>query len=120
MKTRKELKDEYRQMKFPMGVFQIRNTVSGKIFVDSSTNMNAKWNRNRLQLNVGNHPNTELQNDWNEFGEKVFKFEILEELKHNDKEAVDYKKEVALLEEMLVDELQPFGEKGYNKVAKKK
>ncbi len=119
MKTKKELKEEYKQMKFPMGVFQIRNTVNGKIFVDSSTNMNAKWNRNRLQLSVGNHPNKELQNDWNEFGEEAFQFEVLEELKHNDKKTMDYNKEVALLEEMIIEELQPFGEKGYNKVPKR-
>ena len=120
MKTKKELKEEYKHMKFPMGVFQIRNTVNGKIFVDSSTNMNAKWNRNKLQLSVGNHPNKELQKDWNEFGEKAFEFEVIEELKHNDKKDIDYKKEVALLEEMLMDEMQPFGERGYNKMPKKK
>ncbi|HKI46095.1 MAG TPA: GIY-YIG nuclease family protein [Balneolales bacterium] len=119
MKTKKELKEEYKQMKFPMGVFQVRNTINGKIFVDSSTNMSAKWNRNRLQLSVGNHPNKELQNDWNKFGEEAFKFEVIEELEHNDKEIVDYNNEVALLEEMLIEELQPFGVKGYNKVAKK-
>ena len=33
---------------------------------------------------------------------------------------VDYKKEVKLLEEMYIEELQPFDDKGYNKRAVKR
>ena len=77
MKTTKELKDEYKQMKFKMGVFQIRNTVNDKIFVGSSTDLDAIWNRHRVQLNFGNHQNAELQNDWKELGPERFVYEIL-------------------------------------------
>ncbi len=114
-KTKKELKEEYKNMKFDMGVFQIRNTANDKIFVDSGTNMNAKWNRNRLQLNFGNHPNKELQKDWNTFGEESFEFEIVSELEHKENENIDYQKEVKLLEEMMMEELKPYEDKGYNK-----
>jgi group I intron endonuclease len=113
MKTNKELKAEYKQMKFPMGVFQIRNIVNGKILIDSSTNMNSKWNRHQAQLKFGNNLNTELQNDWNKYSEENFVFEVLSELEE-DGGNENYKKELGLLEEMLLDELKPFGEKGYN------
>lgn len=114
MKTNKELKAEYKQMKFPMGVFQIRNIANGKIFIDSSTNMNAKWNRHQVQLKFGNNWNTELQNDWKKFGEDSFVFEVLSELEEKDGGCDNYKKELALLEEMVLDELKPFDENGYN------
>jgi hypothetical protein len=118
MKTKKELTEEYRQMKFKMGVFQIRNVVNGKIFVESSINLDAIWNRHRLQLDIGSHPSAELQNDWKTLGADSFKFEILSEIEHRDDLQVDYKREVKTLEKMYLEELLPYGEKGYNKPPK--
>ena len=119
MKTKKELKEEYKQMKFRMGVFQIRNTVNNKIFVESSTDLVSIWNRHRFQLNLGSHPNSGLQKDWNAMGEDKFTYEIVSEVKHSETEKVDYQKEVKLLEEMVLEELQPYNEKGYNRRSKK-
>ncbi|MFI5222244.1 MAG: GIY-YIG nuclease family protein [Bacteroidia bacterium] len=115
MKTKKDLKEEYKQMKFKMGVFQIRNTLNHKIFVDGSTNLDAIWNRHRAQLNFGGHPNAILQKDWNNFGQENFVFEILAELKQSETGEHDYNKEVKQLSEMFIDELKPFDEKGYHK-----
>ncbi len=115
MKSKKDLKSEYKLKKFKMGVFQIRNTVNNKIFIDSSINIDAIFNRHRLQLNFGSHPNNLLQNEWKEYGEEQFVFEILAELKQNETEEIDYAKEAKQLAEMYIDELKPFDEKGYNK-----
>ena len=67
------------------------------------------------QLNFGNHPNKELQNEWNEYGEESFEYEILSEIREKDAEERDYKKEIKDLEELYIEEMQSFGEKGYNK-----
>ncbi len=117
MKTQKELKEAYKQMKVPMGVFQIRNTVNGKIFVDSSNNLDAIWNRHRAQLGFGSHPNTALQQDWNTFGEENFRYEILSVLEQKEGDATDYAKELKVLEAMYKEELQPYGEQGYHSKA---
>lgn len=114
MKTRKELKDEYKQLKFRMGVFQIRNVVNGKIYIEGSVNLDAIWNRHRTELNFGGHRNTTLQKEWKEFGEENYKFEVLSEIEHREGESIDYKKELTLLEKMYIEELQPFGDKGYH------
>lgn len=114
MASRKELKDSYKQMKFRIGVYQIRNSVNGKIFVDSSVNLDAIWNRNRVQLKFGSHPNEEMQKEWNEMGEESFHYEIISELVQKDGETTDYGKEVKQLERLFLEELQPYGEKGYN------
>jgi hypothetical protein len=116
MKSKKELKDSYKEMKFKIGVFQIRNTVNHKIYIESSTDLVAIWNRHRFQLNNGLHPNINLQKEWDEFGQNSFTYEILSEIKQDDKKTLDYyRKEAIQLETMFIEDLQPFGDKGYNK-----
>ncbi len=115
MKSKKDLKEEYKFKKFKIGVFQIRNTINNKIYIDSSVNIDAIFNRHRLQLNFGSHPNNLLQNEWIEFGEEKFVFETLAEITQNETEEKDYNKEAKQLAEMYIEELKPFEEKGYNK-----
>ena len=114
MKTNKQLKEEYKYKKFKMGVFQIRNMINGKIFIGSSLNLDAIWNRHQTELKFGGHRNEVLQKEWKEFGEDNFKFEILSEIEQKDDDKADYNKEVKELEEMFIEDLQPFAEKGYN------
>lgn len=115
MQTKKDLKDAYKQMKFPAGVFQIRNTSNGKIYIDSSVNLSSIWNRHKTQLKFGGHPNEELQKDWNLLGEDCFVYEIVSEIDQKDNEPIDLAKEVKQLEQLFLDELQPYDEKGYNR-----
>jgi hypothetical protein len=98
MKTRKELKEEYKQMKFQMGVFQIRNCTNGKIFIGSSADLKASWNSQKFQLEAGMHQNSDLQRDWNESGAQNFVYEILEEITQSDDKIIDYPKELKALE----------------------
>ncbi len=114
-KTRKELKEEYRQMKFRMGIFAIRNLVNGKVYVAKATNLDLIWNREKFKLDSGGHPNTALQADWKQFGAENFAFEVLHELKQSDDPAVDERAELVALEALTIEDVQPFEEKGYNK-----
>lgn len=115
MKTKKELKAIYKEMKFRMGVFQIRNKVNGKIYVEGSLDLVSIWNRHKFQLKMGVHTVEALQHDWNALGEENFAYDILSEIKQDDTGNADYQKEVRLLEQMYIDELQPFDERGYNR-----
>ena len=115
MKTKKELKEEYKQMKFKMGVFQIKNKINDKVFIGSSLDLKAIWFAQKLQLDMGMHQNSELQKDWKEYGAENFCYEILEEIMEVDDKIIDYNKEVKTLEKMMIEDLQPFNEKGYNK-----
>jgi hypothetical protein len=107
MKSQKQIKEEYKLKKFKMGVFQIRNTVNGKIHVGSSLNLDAIWNRNKMELNFGNHRNSILQSEWKQFGERNFMYEILAEVVQKDEDRIDYNKEVKTLEGMFIAELNP-------------
>jgi hypothetical protein len=119
MKTNKELKNDYKFYKSPKGVFQIRNKTNGKIFIGNSRDLKAIWNRQRTQLNFGNHPNQELQNDWNLLGEDSFAYEIIFEIKEVEGKEIDIPKELKILEQLYLEELQPFDDRGYNKMKKK-
>jgi group I intron endonuclease len=114
-KTRKELKEEYKQKKFPMGVFSITNISNGKVYIGSSTNLDLIWNSDKFKLDMGGHKNPGLQEDWKKYGQENFSFEILHELEPSNDPAVDMRSELKALEELTIDELQPFGEKGYHK-----
>lgn len=114
MKTRKEIINDYKQAKSKIGVFQIRNKTNNKVFVESSLDLIAIWNRLRFQLNMGSHPNVGLQKDWKALGEENFVYEILSEIQQDDTVQMDYRKEIKKLEAMFIEELQPFGEKGYH------
>ena len=118
MKSFKELKQEYKQIKFKMGVFQIRNKINDKLFIGSSMDLTAIWHAQKLQLDFGMHQNTMLQDDWKEFGSENFVYEIIEEIKYSEDKPVNYEKEIKTLEELIIEELQPFENKGYNKKTK--
>ena len=103
MKTKKELKEAYKQMEFPMGVFQIENSVNNKVLIDCSMDMQSKWNRHKMELRFGNHRNRMLQNDWTTYGEKHFVFKVLDELKKEEKATHNYNKELKILQAMVVE-----------------
>lgn len=113
--TRKELVADYKNMKPRIGVFQIRNTANGKVFIEGSMNLDKIWNRHLTELRFGGHRNKALQQDWNSFGEASFVFEILSEIAQpEDGTSFDASKEVKGLEKLFLEERQPFGERGYH------
>ena len=111
---KKALLREYKETPRPMGVYQIRNTVNGKLLVGTSVNLPAILNRHRAALRMGSHQNRELQKDWAEFGPEAFEFEVLDTL--TPPERPDYKPsdDLRALEELWLDKLSPFDERGYN------
>lgn len=116
MTDKRELKKKYKQTLPPMGIYQIKNLINGKIFVGSSMNLNGKANSFRFQLKMGSHMNSVLQQDYNIHGDDNFEFQIVDTLEPKDDPEYDYKEDLKVFEEMWVDKLQPFGEKGYNKL----
>ncbi len=113
---RRELLEEYKKIKIYMGVTKITNTTNGKIYIASYPNLKNKWINIQAQLEMGRHPNLELQKDWKTIGPEAFTFEILEEKEEDD--VTDMKWELKQLEKPWLAKLQPYGEKGYNKLPK--
>jgi hypothetical protein len=110
---RKELKQQYKEIKVEAGVYQIRNTSNEKSFVASTRNLKT-LNGKELQLKSGSFPNKRLQADWNLLGPEAFVIEVLEVLIKPQEEYIDEKEALKRLEEKWIQKLQPFGEHGYN------
>jgi len=117
-KSRQDLKREYKERKKPAGVFLVRNTANGKVLLGSSLNLEGSLNKHRFMLTMGSHINTRLQQDWNTYGPDHFVFEILEVVRVMDEPGFSVEDELTLLEQIWIEVLQPFGEKGYNAAGK--
>ena len=80
-KRLKEIAHEYAHTHRRMGIFQLRNKVTGSYYVNSSMDLDKIWNRLHVQLNTGGFVDRKLQQDWNEYGEETFELIELEEIK---------------------------------------
>jgi len=111
---KRELKRSYRERPKPAGVFQIKNTVTGKLLLGSSRNLDGILNRHRFMLSNGSHYNQALQQDWKQHGADAFVFEILELVEVSQEPGFNLDDELTLLEQIWIEKLEPFGEQGYN------
>lgn len=64
------------------GIYTIENLVNGKLYVGCAVNFKSRWNTHKDELRHNRHTSDHLQKAWNKYGEKNFKFEILEEWSH--------------------------------------
>jgi len=113
-KTRAELKRAYKEAPRQAGIYQVKNHQTGKILLGSSPNLHGPLNKHRFMLSIGRHDNPALQEDWNRFGAEAFTFEILEVVRPSDDPQFSVEDELTLLEQIWLEKLQPFGERGYN------
>ncbi|MFN8007724.1 MAG: GIY-YIG nuclease family protein [Terriglobia bacterium] len=114
----KELKEQYKSTHTPMGIFQIRNLANNKLFIAAALNLPGILTSNKLQLKAGSHPNKKLQSEWNEYGSESFAFEVVDELAATQGAGYDYRTDLAYLEGLWMEKLEPYGERGYNEKEK--
>lgn len=111
---RKLLIEQSKLIKTYMGVIQITNMVNGKLFITAYPNLKNQWINIQAQLDLGRYINAELQRDWKEYGRDAFCYVVLEE-KSTD-EIIDVKWELKQMKKSWLEKIQPYGDKGYNKV----
>jgi group I intron endonuclease len=80
------------------GIYRITNTTNGRRYYGSAINLAAREAQHFFDLARGKHHNHELQNDYDEFGRDVLKFEILVICGHE---------EIRTLERNLIARMQP-------------
>jgi len=111
---RAEIKRVYKQNRPDMGIYQLRNKVNGKVFVESSQNLEGTRNSRLFQLRMGKIVfNRDLQEDLNRYGADSFEFSVLEVLARPEA-GENAEQLLAALELYWLEKLQPFGERGYN------
>jgi group I intron endonuclease len=60
------------------GIYKWTCTPTGRIYIGSAVNLQARWYGHRATLRGGRHSNAYLQHAWNKYGEDAFTFEVLE------------------------------------------
>ncbi len=111
--NKKELKEEYKEIKIYFGVYKVTCLVNNKIYVGSFTNLKNRWVTELMKLELGQHVNSELQNDFNLYNKDNFTYEVLEEI--DQTKSKDIKGDLKALEELWLEQLQPYDDIGYNK-----
>lgn len=59
-------------------IYVIVHIKSSKVYIGQAQDIKKRWYEHRRTLNKGEHHNQYLQRAWNKYGEKAFKFKILE------------------------------------------
>ncbi|NLY43553.1 MAG: GIY-YIG nuclease family protein [Clostridiaceae bacterium] len=114
MDRRKQLKGMYKSMKPDMGVFIVKSNLGNKCHIEGTQNLKGAMNSTRFKLNLGSHPNKELQKEWKEQGESAFSIEVLEYLKYDEDESkTDYGEELDILKMVWQENLSQKGIKFY-------
>ncbi len=78
--SRRDLVREYKERRSVAGVYVIRCTATGEVWVGGSRSIDAQWNSSGFSLRSGGHPNPALQAAWTAHGEGGVSFEILERI----------------------------------------
>jgi len=60
------------------GVYRIKNTGNGKIYIGSSVNCKKRIGQHKSALRNGRHHSRYLQREWNKSGEDAFAFDVVE------------------------------------------
>ncbi len=110
---REALKRAYQQNPPRAGIFKITNQTNGKILIGKGLNVAGILNSQQSQLKWGTHKNQLLQEDWNKYGAQQFNVEVLDTLEADDDFQL-LRQDLAALEELWLNKLQPYGENGYH------
>lgn len=110
MDRRKELKELYKNMKVDMGLFIIKSNLNDKYYIEGTQDLKGTINSTKFKLELGKHPNKELQKYWKEHGESSFTIEILDKLEYDkDELKVDYSEELNILRMIWEEKLSKKG-----------
>lgn len=104
---RKELLEQYKQMKPDMGVYMFKSINTNTVYLGYDKNIKATINGDRFKLNANSHRNKKLQKDWNENKEENFEIKVVQLLEYDkDESKTDYSEDLKILREICKDRFQ--------------
>lgn len=62
------------------GIYCIKNTATGKVYVGSSVNIHARWKTHQSSLRLKKHHSPYLQRAWDKYGADCFEWTVLQEV----------------------------------------
>ncbi|WP_206244814.1 GIY-YIG nuclease family protein [Novosphingobium terrae] len=83
---RREALAAYKERKVEAGIYALRCTASGKLWIGRAPDLGTIQNRLWFTLRQGGNPHRSLQEAWNSHGAEAFTFEVVERMKEEDLE----------------------------------
>ena len=99
---KKQLQEEYKQMRSDMGVFLFECIPTGTVYLGCDQNIKGTLNSIQFQLRNNSYfTNRALQAEWTEYGEKQFRVAVLEILDYDEKnpDKQDYSDDLKILKD---------------------
>ena len=115
MINKKQIKEDYKSKRQPVGIFAVHNLHDNKMFIGASKDLPSVLKRFEFTLNMGSFPFQNLVDDYKRLGKDNFEVKILDELEIKDETEKEIDKELEALEEMWIDKLKEEGTSFYNK-----
>ncbi|MGQ8704950.1 GIY-YIG nuclease family protein [Serratia sp. TSA_198.1] len=119
MTDKQALKRQYLDTKTRAGVYAIRNKITGRVLVAGSANVQGTLNRHLFELRYAQHRNLRLAQDWVEYGESNFLFEVLDRVKASEDPAFDAARELEILVSLWRQEIRSPDQLSYDEPRKK-
>ena len=101
----KQLRDAYKVMKPPMGVYIFECLPTGKAYLGAAQDLRGRMNGTRFKLESGFYPCKNLLADWQKYGSEQFRIEVLETLAYDEKDEArtDYREDLEALRDLLAE-----------------
>lgn len=107
MDTRKELKNAYKNRLAVGGVFCIRCSGSGRVWIKSTKDMQGQINKFRFAVANNACPEPGMRDDWIRYGIDSFSFHIMEELEKKETQTdAEFAADIATLHELWIEKQQ--------------
>ena len=90
------------------GVYAFKNRVTGRSLLLSAQDLQGSKNRFEFAQKTGSCVHPRLKEDWEVYGGKAFRFEILEELEKMETQTPDeFKEDIRVLLEIWLEKFDP-------------
>ncbi|MDR2708731.1 MAG: GIY-YIG nuclease family protein [Elusimicrobiota bacterium] len=100
---RKKLLADYKQQPKICGICAIKNMSNGKMWIETTLNMEGRRNRFEFIKSTNSGVPPLLRDDWQTYGPQAFCFEVLEELKRGETQTdAEFAEDLKVLKEMWV------------------
>lgn len=73
------------------GIYEIRNTINGHVYIGSAVNIKRRWKLHLQQLRTSTHHSVYLQRAFSQYGECCFVFSVLAECSVSDLISIEQK-----------------------------
>ncbi|WP_160138944.1 GIY-YIG nuclease family protein [Chryseobacterium sp. c4a] len=102
---KQQLREKAKNHVITMGVLAVRNNINGKQYIKGALNLEALVNKMKFVLQSGLYTNTQLQQDWNEYGSENFSFEFITIIPTQENKYVNYRQEILKAERTALSEI---------------